>query len=446
MASGEKAMSSQALELVGKIRQQFDYTPYPNHPLEQSPKRDLNLLYVYNLVTSFYLRNQQVIDTKGKVILDAGCGSGYTSLALAESNPDAKIVGIDLSEKSVEFARQRLQYYSFDNAEFYAMSIEDLPKLGMEFDYINCDETLYLLPNPGLGLKAMKSVLKPQGIIHTNLHSYYQRFYFYQAQKLFKKMGLLEEAPQKEDTLLVRDIMRALKDNVILKKETWNDGFDKEPELALLNHLLQGDKGYTVKEMFAALGDADLEFISMVEWRKWELVDLFKSVDDLPAFLALSLPELSIEEQLHVFELLHPDNRLLDFWCGYPDESLELKPVAHWSQEDWLSCRVHLHPQLRSPEIREDLVRCIANGQRWSIGSYINLPISKPVEVPSTIAACLLPLWSGSQPFSALIERWLKIRPLDAVTLEPVSHKKASAEVQELLRQLEVFLYILLER
>ncbi|MBD0303123.1 MAG: class I SAM-dependent methyltransferase, partial [Tolypothrix sp. T3-bin4] len=292
-------MENQTSEFREKIRQHFNQIPYPNNPVEVSPKKDLNLLYVYNLITPFYIRNQTVIDTKGKVILDAGCGSGYTSLALAEANPEAKIIGIDLSEKSVKLADQRLQYHGYDNAEFYPLSIEDIPKLGLEFDYINCDETLYLLPDPILGLQLMQSVLKPDGIIHTNLHSYRQRFYFYQAQELFRMMGLLD-APQEFEAELVRETMRALNDDVILKQKTWDKSFDNEPNLALTNHLLLGDKGYSIKEMFAALKAADLEFISMVEWRHWELMDLFKNRDDLPMFIAMSLPELSVEEQLHL--------------------------------------------------------------------------------------------------------------------------------------------------
>lgn len=439
-------MNNQASDIQAKLRQHFDQVPYPNNPIEVSPKNKLNLLYVYNLATSFYLRNQEVIDTKGKVILDAGCGSGYTSLALAEANPGAKIVGIDLSEASVKIARQRMEYHGFDNGEFHALSIEDLPKLGMEYDYINCDETLYLLPNPVLGLQVMKSVLKPNGIIHTNLHSYRQRFYYYQAQELFKLMGLLDEPPQEFEAELVREMMRALKDEVILKQKTWDDRFDNEPTLTLPNHLLMGDKGYTIKEMFALLQAAGLEFISMVEWRRWELTDLFKNRDDLPAFLAMGVMGLSQEEQLHMYELLNPSHRLLDFWCGHPDAVVEQKPVvSEWQQTDWLSSRVHLHPQLRLPEIKQDLLKSIAEGRPWSIGNHINLPILKPVEIDSTIGACLLPLWDEAQLFASLVERWQKIRPVDVITLEQVSDEDAFNQVKSLLSKLEVFLYVLLE-
>jgi len=439
-------MNNPTSDLKEKIRQQFEAIPYPNNSLEETPKARLNLLYVYNFVTSFYLRNQKLINTKDKVILDAGCGSGYTSLALAEANPDAKIIGVDLSAESVKLARQRLQYHGFDNAEFYTLSIEDLTQLGMQFDYINCDETLYLLPDPVLGLQAMKSVLQPHGIIHANLHSYRQRFYYYQAQELFQLMGLMDSTPLQFEAELVREIMGSLKDDVVLKQRAWTEAFEEAPNLTLVNHLLQGDKGYTVKQMFAMLQAADLEFISMVQWRHWELMDLFKNRDDLPAFLAMSLPELSIEEQLHTFELLHPAHRLLDFWCGHPHQGMTFKSISEWTLADWQSTKVHLHPQLRTEQIKQDLINCITQGGSWSVANYINLPLKGPIDLDINLVACLLPLWEGGQPFDSLVQRWLLIKPIDIVTLEPMSYEQACYQVQSLLSNLEVFLYVLLER
>lgn len=44
----------------------------------------------------------------------------------------------------------------------------------------------------------------------------------------------------------------------------------------------------------------------MVNWRQWKMMELFKEPDDLLVFLALSLPEIGVKEQLTLFELLHP--------------------------------------------------------------------------------------------------------------------------------------------
>jgi len=127
-------MNPQALEAelteLEKIRQQFDHTPYPRIPLDASPISAYGELYLHSLVTPYYLKHRKVVETAGKLILDAGCGSGYKSLVLATANPGAKVVSVDLSEASVELTRQRLNHHGFTNAECHVMQIEDLPQLG----------------------------------------------------------------------------------------------------------------------------------------------------------------------------------------------------------------------------------------------------------------------------------------------------------------------------
>jgi 2-polyprenyl-3-methyl-5-hydroxy-6-metoxy-1,4-benzoquinol methylase len=438
-------MDKPTSESLEKIRQQFDSSPYPRNPLEDSPKENIAWLHMQNLVTPYYLRNKRVIDTQGKLILDAGCGTGYTSLVLAEANPGAKIIGIDLSEESVKLAHTRLQYHGFDNVEFLALAIEDIPKLGLEFDYINCDEVLYLLTNPVVGLKAMGSVLKHDGLIRTNLHSSISRANYFRAQEVFKMMGLMEENPREIEIELVHDTMKALKDNVLLKMQAWGAAFEENKELVLTNHLLLGDKGYTIPEVFSDLLAAELEFISMVNWRQWELMDLFKDPEDLPVFLGLSLPEISTEERLHLYELLNPVHRVLDFWCGHPNQAQPFVPVTEWTPSDWQNAKVHLHPQLRREETKAQLIRCVAQLQPFEISKY--LPITGQSNLmDSTIAACLLPLWESHQEMSLLAARWQQLRPVNPVTLEPTLQEEAFEVVKQALTGLEDWGYVLLER
>ncbi|UFP95858.1 class I SAM-dependent methyltransferase [Gloeobacter morelensis] len=111
-------------EHLERVRAQYDTAPYPRIPLHHSHSEDTAMLYLHNLITPYYLRNQRVIASAGKRILDAGCGSGFTSLALAQANPGARIVGIDLSERSLAVARERLAFHGFKSAEFHALPIE----------------------------------------------------------------------------------------------------------------------------------------------------------------------------------------------------------------------------------------------------------------------------------------------------------------------------------
>jgi ubiquinone/menaquinone biosynthesis C-methylase UbiE len=436
-------------EEIDKIRQQFNYGPYPRVPLDDSPKDAYEMLYLHSFVTSYYLRHRRVPNTDGKVILDAGCGSGYKALLLAEANPGAKIVGIDLSEESVKLAQKRLAHHGFTNTEFHVLRIEELPSLGMKFDYINCDEVLYLLPNPTAGLAAMKAVLQPDGLIRTNLHSAYQRANFFRAQELFRFMGLMDSAPREMEEEAVVDTMNSLKDHVTLKTQIWlNKGFDTLKGDALsqslgANMLLVGDTGYKIPDMFEMLDAADLEFVSMLNWRHWDITDLFKNAEELPDIWALSLATASIAERLRAYELLNPIHRLFDFWCTHPGEPGQ--PVDEWDDERWRTAKVHLHPQLRRDEIREELVNCVQTGKGFEISRYIRVPSLNPVFLDPTQAASLLPLWEGAQPMQVLVDRYSKIRPIDPVTLVPLAETDAFEAVKDVLNRMDAFLYVLVE-
>jgi 2-polyprenyl-3-methyl-5-hydroxy-6-metoxy-1,4-benzoquinol methylase len=438
-------MNTQTLELSEKIRRQFDNAPYPNIPLEINPKNNHFLLYLHSLVTPYYLRHQKVVDTNGKVILDAGCGSGYKSLVLAMANPGAKIVGVDLSAESVHLAAQRLQYYGFENAEFHAITIEELPSLGIKFDYINCDEVLYLLPDPVVGLQAMQAVLSPEGIIRANFHSSLQRFIFLAAQKFFTLTGVTEDPDLKSQVAAVREVMAAIKPGVGLKNASWTKPFEEDDERVLANHLLQGDKGWIIPDFFAALRAANLEFVSMTDWRNWDLLDLFDSVEDLPISVAMTIAESPIEDQLHMYELLHPVKRLLDLWCAHPSTAHPYLPIAEWSDQQWQSARILLHPQVNTPEMKQELIDCLNQSRMFEMSKYIKLG-EEFVTIDGIMAGCILPLTNGSQTIQQLVARWQQLRPIHPVTLQPTEAAEAFELVKQLLLKLEQSGYVLMEQ
>ncbi|NJR39307.1 MAG: class I SAM-dependent methyltransferase [Leptolyngbyaceae cyanobacterium CSU_1_4] len=433
---------------LDKMRQQYDNIPYPRTPLETSPKADHESLFLHNLVTPYYLKYRQVVETEGKLILDAGCGSGYQALKLAIANPGARVVGVDLSPVSVEVAQARMKIHGYDNAEFHTLSIFDLPQLGLEFDYINCDEVISLFPDPLAGLQTLKSVLKPDGIIRTNFHNAYQRADFLRSQTLFKMLGLMDETPTESEHQAVIETMQALKDQVQLKRETWNPEFEdpeSSPTMIGMNYLLLGDHGFTIPDLFNILGKSDLEFVSMVEWRHWDVLDLFKDPNDLPALWGMSLAYASIEEKLRLFELLHPIHRLMDFWCTHAGVEDGL-PVESWTELDWQNATVHVHPQLRHEDIKAEVLDCIESGRSLEVSRYIKKPALVPIFLESSVLACLLPLWEGSQPMKALCDRYRKIKPLHPITLEPLSEAAAFEEVKTILNRMDAFLYLLIEK
>ncbi|HEY9620795.1 MAG TPA: class I SAM-dependent methyltransferase [Crinalium sp.] len=444
-------MDIQQSEWLDKVRQQFDFAPYPRVPLEKLPHDHYNDLFVHSLVTPHYLRDRHIVDTHGKYILDVGCGSGYKSLILAIANPGAHVVGVDLSDASVELARLRFQHHGFENAEFHALSLKELPSLGLQFDYINCDEVLYLLPEPVVGLQAMRSVLKPDGIIRSNLHSYLQRDSFYRAQDLFRMMGLMDGNPEDFEIDIVKETMSSLRDNILLKVQTWGTKFETSENSEeviseiLMNHLFQEDKGYTISQLFAMFEAADLEFINMVDWQSWQVANLFSTTENLPDCWKPVFKGDSVADTLQLYELLHPTHRLLDFWCGLPNSVEPLRSSRQWDMTDWQTCVVRLHPQLQIEVVKDDLVRCTTALSPFEISRYITMSAPGPLFLDSSAAIALLPLWDDPQSIQALVDRYQTVRPPHPVTLQPISPEAAFAEVQQLLRQLEQCCYVLLE-
>lgn len=440
-------------EDLDKLRAQYDNLPYPQIPLERSPRGNetLDELFIHSLVTSTYLRTQTIPETTGKVILDAGCGSGYKALVLAEANPGAKIIGVDLSDESIQYARKRLSYHGFEaNTEFHTMPLEDIAQLGIQFDYINCDEVIYLLPNLSLGLQALQSVLKSDGILRVNFHSQFQRQDYYRGQSLFKLMELTDDAPGILEADTVIAIMQSLKNEVRLKSFAWSENvkgadLNAQREVAMMNFLIQGDRGFTVPEVFDVLEQAQLDFISMVGWRHWELQDLFQTPDDLPMVLALGLPGLSAQEQFHLFELLHPVHRLIDLWCGHPQDSATSQPTV-MTLPDWQTATIHLHPLLQHTSVKEKILQTIHTHQLCNLRDFIVLPSKVPVIINQMEAACLMPLFEGPQPFTTLVVHFMTLFPIDLRTFEPIDQAIATQKVQHLLSRLETYLYLLVER
>lgn len=430
-----------------KIRLQFDALPYPDLPLEQTPGDHPAYLSVHSCVIPYYLRDRRVIDSQGRLILDAGCGSGFRALALAKANPGAHIVGVDISAKSVELAQKRVEYHGLQaDIEFHCLSLEDLSALGNAFDYINCDETLYLLPDPAAGLRAMQAVLKPEGIIRVNLHSWFQREDCYRVQALLKQIGCMQGKELDEEIALVRQTMEALQEQVLTKKMLWNQTplFKTESELVAANFLLRGDKGFTMLEFADLLRQANLELINMVNWREWNLEKLFKNVEDLPISIALGLADMSFAEQLHMHDLLHPVHRLLDLYCGNPVQGTERPPIEDWTVDYWQRAKVHLHPQLRTPEFQ----KILAAGTRklGTIPLHEHFPIAnQQLNLDDSIAGCLYPLLEQPLSIRELGDRWRQIHPVDPATLEAITPQQAFLTMQGVLTQLETAGYLLIE-
>jgi SAM-dependent methyltransferase len=96
-------------------------------------------------------------------VLDAGCGDGLLTLALARRHPHWNIVGIDLSEELLAGASARALNRGVENVDFRQADLTvELPDGG--FDAVLALECLSEIPNDRAALRAMAGALGPGGL------------------------------------------------------------------------------------------------------------------------------------------------------------------------------------------------------------------------------------------------------------------------------------------
>lgn len=69
-------------------------------------------------------------------ILDLGCGTGISTLKIAEKFPNAEVVGIDLTKSYLDVAAKKIRSQKIHNVELVHLPIEDMDQLPGQFDLV----------------------------------------------------------------------------------------------------------------------------------------------------------------------------------------------------------------------------------------------------------------------------------------------------------------------
>ncbi len=96
------------------------------------------------------------------VVLEVGCGTGTTALALAPSV--ARIVATDISDEMIAVAREKAEAQGVGNASFSAVPLEKLPREERGFDAVLAFNILHLVGDRPAALRRLSSALKPGGL------------------------------------------------------------------------------------------------------------------------------------------------------------------------------------------------------------------------------------------------------------------------------------------
>jgi SAM-dependent methyltransferase len=137
-------------------------------------------------------------------VLVAGCGT-FQSAKYAFCHPAARVVGIDVSSTSLEHTERLKRNYNLTNLNTRQLPIERVQELDHQFDLIICTGVLHHLADPDAGLRALRSVLNPEGAMYLMVYAPYGRAGVYIIQEYCRRLGM--EASQQE----IHDLISVLK-------------------------------------------------------------------------------------------------------------------------------------------------------------------------------------------------------------------------------------------
>jgi ubiquinone/menaquinone biosynthesis C-methylase UbiE len=119
---------------------------------------------IYPLFTEFM---QLYGSHDDQVVLDYGCGPGNDLVGFALYSRAKEIIGIDISEKALELARQRLALHAVPPERIRLLQSSDtivtIPLETNSVDYIHCAGVLHHTSHPELLLAEFQRILKPGG-------------------------------------------------------------------------------------------------------------------------------------------------------------------------------------------------------------------------------------------------------------------------------------------
>ncbi len=101
---------------------------------------------------------------EGDRVLDLGSGAGNDCfVARSQTGAKGRVTGLDMTEAMVQKARENLAKTGFDNIDFVAGDIEDMPFPDHAFDVVISNCVLNLVPEKARAFREIFRVLKPGG-------------------------------------------------------------------------------------------------------------------------------------------------------------------------------------------------------------------------------------------------------------------------------------------
>lgn len=326
------------------VQRLYDTYPFPPEPLLDEPPPGYN--WRWHWPTAYSFCTGQKPPRQDIRILDAGCGTGVGTEYLVHLNPQASVVGIDLSGGALEVARERCRRSGAERVTFYHMSLCDAAQLEGEFDLINCVGVLHHLPDPMQGIQSLAAKLAPGGLMHIFVYAELGRWEIQLMQKAIALLQGSKRSDYHDGVKVGRQLFEALPENnriVKREKERWALENHRDANFADM-YVHPQEIDYNIETLFELIDASGLEFIGFSNPQYWQLERLLGknpelmerakglSVSAANPFAQHGAKAAKDYRQLYrLIELLDPEISHYEFFLGRP-------PIhkADWSSDQAL--------------------------------------------------------------------------------------------------------------
>jgi SAM-dependent methyltransferase len=189
-------------------------------------------------------------------ILVAGCGTSQAA-KYAVRWPNARVTAIDFSATSVRCTETLKRRNNLENLDVHQLPVERVAELRTRFDHVVSTGVLHHLPDPLVGLRALREVLEPRGAMLLMLYAPYGRAGIYLIQEFCRRVGIAPNADGLRDLVA---LLGALPPGHPLER-LLRDAPDFRTEAALADALLHPqDRAFSVPQVFDFLKAGGLIF------------------------------------------------------------------------------------------------------------------------------------------------------------------------------------------
>jgi SAM-dependent methyltransferase len=302
------------------------------------------------------------IEPENLSILIAGCGTNQAA-CYALKNRSSPVVGIDISEPSLGHEAYLRQKHSLDNLELFRVSLDQVASLGRRFDLIVCTGVLHHLPDPDAGLRCLRDVLNPHGVMSLMVYGYYARFGVYMMQEAFRLLDLQQDATGVEN---VKSAIQTLPSwhhlNAYVKRApdlSYDSGF-------VDTFLHRMDRAFTVAQVLQFAKQNNLKLQSWLDNLDYSIS---ASIADAQNPLRRAVEALRPADQWHLVELVAQSLPCHRFLLCHPEKD-EADYALDFTGSKWLD----YIPSLRQPFTvsgKKDITRTApadadSTGTSWS--------------------------------------------------------------------------------